>query len=353
MHIALGYNWTLTSPAGYLLDALSTLGHTVTCVGTGHAERPGYDARAPVDHIVKQLPQTPDLYLWVDSPGHYFPPGIENLPIPTACYLIDVHLGTWRIAVARFFDLVFVAQKNMVEPYRHLLGHRQIYWLPLAAAPEVHRHLDLPVIYDVGFVGNLNLAHRNTPRARPIAERFHTNDFYRFYSPEEVAHIYSQSRIVFNTSISRDLNMRVFEGPACGALLLTDAGAYGLEGMFEVSREIITYGDDADLLDKIAYYLAHEAERTAIAAAGYQRTHAQHTYTHRAQIMLDTLTQPNFQQLAPMRHADAAQRFATRRIIYTHLHMLDAIFDEARAAKYNPFRRMWAALPCLARRALL
>lgn len=355
MHIAIGYYWFPAATGYHLERALRALGHTVTYVGLPSGQRPGYDNTTPVSDVVAALPQSPDLYLWIDPANRYFPPGIEDLPIPTACYLIDVHLGTWRQHAARFFDAVFIAQKDYLDRFRQSVGHDQVDWLPLAAAPDVHRQWDLPKIHDVGFVGNLNLAHRTTARARRlklIAGRFQTNDFYRFYPPEEVGRVYSQSRIVFNTSLADDVNMRVFEGAACGALVLTDSVANGLGDLFAIGREIVTYADDVDLLGKIAYYLAHEDERAQIARAGYQRAQAQHTYAHRVQTILDTIGASSFERLAPMRRAGRGERLAARRRTYTHLHMLDAILDEARAAGYHPLRRAWSALPCLIRRLL-
>lgn len=353
MHVAVGYRWFITAAGYHLERALRSLGHTVTYVGLPCASRAGYDSTVPIEHIVAALPEPPDLYLWVDPAGRYFPSGIEKLPIPTACYLIDVHLGTWRQQVARFFDAVFVAQKDYLGAYRRAVGHDQVYWLPLAAAPDVHRQLDLARVYDVGFVGNIALAHRGTPRARRlklIADRFHTNDLYRFHTPEEVGQVYSQSRIVFNISIAGDVTMRVFEGTASGSLVLTDSVDNGLNELFEIGREIVVYKDDAELLDKIAYYLAHEDERSEIARAGHRRTQAQHTYAHRAQCVLDTVSAPSFECLAPARQASVEELRAARREVYTHLHMVDAILDEARTSGYTPLRRAWAAWPAIARR---
>ena len=356
MHVAIGYHW-FPAAAGYHLErALRAQGHTATYVGLPCAERSGYEGATPINQIVAHLAEQPDLYLWIDPGTRYFPSGIEDLPIPTACYLIDVHLGRWREQAARFFDAVFIAQKDYLDIFRRAVGHDQVYWLPLAAASDVHRQLALPRVYDVGFVGNLALAHRGTARARRlklIAERFHTNDFYRFYPPEEVGQVYSQSRIVFNTSIASDVTMRVFEGTACGALVLTDSVANGLDELFEIGCEVITYANDADLLDKIAYYLAHEDERAQIACTGHQRTQAQHTYAHRIQKIMDTISAPSFERLAPLRQAGRDERWAARRVVYTHLHMLDAILDEVRTAGYNPLRRAWATFPCFIRRLLL
>jgi spore maturation protein CgeB len=171
--------------------------------------------------------------------------------------------------------------------------------------------------------------------------------------PEEVGAVYSQSRIVFNCSIAGDVTMRIFEGTACGALVLTDAIANGLDELFEIGREIVVYRDDADLLEKIAYYLAHEEEREAIARAGQKRTLKEHTYVHRAAKLVEIVNSPEFRMLAPMRTASSSERWAARREIYIHLHMLDAILDEAREKRYGPLRKVWVIAPCLLRRLLL
>ncbi len=156
-----------------------------------------------------------------------------------------------------------------------------------------------------------------------------------------------------NTSIAGDVTMRIFEGTACGALVLTDSSANGLGQLFEVGQEIIVYQDDHDLLEKIAYYLAHDDERERIAHAGQQRTRQQHLYTHRVQQILDVCAASSFPGRAPMRQADQSARVKARLDVYTHLHMLDAVFDVTRAAGYHPIRRVWAALPCLVRRVFV
>jgi hypothetical protein len=356
MHFAIGYRHFPTAAGFHLERAFQERGHRTTYVGLGTPHRPGYGETTSVAEILARLPSPVDIFLWVDPAGRYFPAGIEDLQIPTACYLIDVHLGHWREQAARFFDAVFIAQRDYLDAYREAVGHDQVYWLPLAAAPDVHRDHHLSRTYDVGFVGNIARAHRGTPRARRlkrITERFRTNDFNRRYTPEEVGEVYSRARIVVNISIAGDVTMRVFEGTACGALLLTDAVANGLDELFDVGREIVTYRDDADLLEKIAYHLAHEGERQAIAAAGQRRTLSEHTYARRAQRIVDVVSSAGFRQLAPMRAASVKERRAARRTVYTHLHMLDALLDQARAAGFGPLRRVMHIASCLARRLLV
>ena len=356
MHVAIGYRWFETAAGFHLERALAAAGHTVTYVGLPAAARCGYDHGVPLPAVLAALPQPADLFLWVDPAGGYFPLGLEECPVPTACWLIDVHLGRWREQAARFFDGVFVAQADYLDRFRQAVGHDQVHWLPLAAAPDVHRQLERSRTLDVGFVGNLAPAHRRTARARrlrKIARRFATNDFYRSYTPAEVGDVYSRSRIVFNTSIAGDVTMRVFEGTACGALVLTDSIANRLDELFEIGKEIVVYRDDDELLELIAHYLAHDAEREAIARAGQRRTLAEHLYTHRVRQLLEACTTPSFHRGAPMRRSEPSARVEARLAVYTHLHMLDAVFDATREAGFHPVRRLWAALPCLARRVLM
>ncbi len=356
MHIAIGYSWFPTAAGYHMERAFRSLGHKVTYVGLPCSERAGYDSSVNVSHIVNRWSDKPDLFLWIDPAGRYFPKAIEELSIPTACYLIDVHLGEWRKQVARFFDAVFIAQKDYLSAYRKSLGHEQVYWLPLAAASDVHYQHNLKRIYDVGFVGNIAISHRNTPRARRlelIGRRFLTNDLYGRYSPEQVGVIYSQSRIVFNTSIASDVTMRVFEGTACGALMLTDSAANGLEELFEPGREVVTYKDDNDLVEKISYYLSHDNERTELARAGHDRTEREHYYTHRAEALLHEVSTPSFQKCAPIREASSNERYRALREVYIHLHMVDAILDASKNKGKRIPGRAIDVVPALIRRLMI
>jgi hypothetical protein len=356
MHIALSYSYNSFYQNDYFEQDLRRLGHTVTFIGPPAAQKPGYDARAPLTEVLAVLSQPLDLFLCIDPSVRYFPPGIEDLPIPTVCWLGDIHIGTWRKQTAQFFDLVLLPHKDYLPEYQAAVGHAQVKWLPLYLPPLVHPQSNMPRIYDVAFVGNVVRAHRQTARARRLAllaQRYRANDFYRPYTVAELSQLYSQASIVFNTTINGDVNLRLFEGTGCGALVLTDSTANGLPELFEVDRELIVYHDDSDLIDKIDYYLAHDAEREQIAHAGQQRTLTDHTFARRAQQLSDMLADTPIQPCAPMRTASTRERLAARRDIYTHQHTLDPILDESRAAHRNPFQRMWDILPALARRLFM
>lgn len=355
MKIAIGYRWFPTAAGYHLERALDQLHHKVQYVGLSSEQRSGYGETTSVAKILDNLSDKPELFLWVDPAGRYFPHDIETLLFPTACYLIDVHLGHWRKETAKFFDVVFLAQKDFVDEYKQAVGHDQVYWLPLGAASDVHFDHKVERIYDVGFVGNLIREHQTSGRGRrleALSKSFKTNDFSQSFTPAEVGKIYSQSKIVFNNSISGDVTMRLFEGTACGALMLTNETQNGIDELFNVGEEVVTFSDDKDLFDKVKFYLEHPEQRQQIAQAGQKRTLENHLYTSRCQSLFSAITAPGFRQLAPMRTATSQERMKVRCKVYTHLYMLDAIFDEARAAKLNPFQRLTLAAPALVRRIL-
>lgn len=75
---------------------------------------------------------------------------------------------------------------------------------------------------------------------------------------------------------NRQVKFRHFETLACRTLGMT-LYALDLEKFYELGKEIVVYKNTADLIEKIRYYLVHDAEREAIAAAGYERTMREHT----------------------------------------------------------------------------
>jgi spore maturation protein CgeB len=81
---------------------------------------------------------------------------------------------------------------------------------------------------------------------------------------------------------------RNFEVPGCGGFLLTERVPY-LERYFALDREVAVFDGVDDLVDKVRFWLEHEQERQEVAAAGYRRVLAEHTYDHRFAAIFDEL----------------------------------------------------------------
>ncbi len=251
----------------------------------------GYCLRAlrelvQVEHVLPdQLDKLPrqsfDLYVNIDDGLHYrLPPDLH----PAAWWVIDTHLDIdWDLAKAHDFDFLFAAQRDGAE---RMCGEGlSTRWLPLACDPEIHRRHELPKEYDLCFVGNLVSSAR--VQLVELLRREFSKMFVgqRFFA--DMARTYSASRIVFNRSVSSNVNMRVFEAVACGSLLLSDDLQHNGQGeLFRDGIHLATYRDEQELLDKVAYYLQHEDTRERIAATGRDEAVTRHTYRHRMQELL-------------------------------------------------------------------
>lgn len=76
------------------------------------------------------------------------------------------------------------------------------------------------------------------------------------------------------------VKLRDFEVPLAGGFYLVErADDYELH--FEPGKEVVTWDDPGDLLEKVHYYLEHDHERTQIAAAGHRRALRDHTWSVR------------------------------------------------------------------------
>ena len=64
--------------------------------------------------------------------------------------------------------------------------------------------------------------------------------------------------------------MRTFEIPACSAFMLAERTDEHLE-LFKEDKEAVYFTSTEELVDKVAFYLKHEAARRQIAEAGYRR----------------------------------------------------------------------------------
>lgn len=244
---------------------------------------------ADIVEMIQNLPSKwiPDLFLWVESGVWYPLEGFKNLPCPTACYLIDVHLSLERhLEFAKNFDYVFIAQKEYLPKFKEA-GIERVFWLPLACDPDIHGKKPWEKIYDLSFIGSLN-NQRRIDLLNKLKGRF--NLYYGRCFLERMAEVFSQSKIVFNNSVNNDLNMRVFEALCSGSMLITDeARASGLTDLFEDKKHLVVYRDEDELMELAGYYLENDGERERIAEQGMKEVLNKHTYEHRVVEMLNIL----------------------------------------------------------------
>jgi hypothetical protein len=236
--------------------------------------------------------------------------------------------------ISPHYDFCIVPEKEAVQKYREINANP--VHLQMAANPEVYRPYELPMEYEVTFVGR-NRFNRSEfvsyllqngvdirvwgagwlPRSypflsQPLVETLRgakrllrqktdkpgsTSARYRIpagkcgppLSDDDLIRMYSRSRISLgfselwdqqSNSYKRNIRLRDFEAPMSGAFYITGYQEEICE-YYEVGKEIVCYEDKQDLLEKVGYYLKHDAEAQKIGYAGYQRALRDHTWQRR------------------------------------------------------------------------
>jgi hypothetical protein len=134
--------------------------------------------------------------------------------------------------------------------------------------------------HDLTFVGSIRTADRKW-----YVEKLKANDIPiqvlgegagGYVSFHQMLDIYRTSKINLNFSKTvserglRQIKGRVFQVCMAGGFLLTEY-APGIEKYFELGREIVCFDSPREMVDHARYYLTYEAERRAIARAGWER----------------------------------------------------------------------------------
>jgi spore maturation protein CgeB len=269
---------------------------------------------------------------------------IARSGVPTVNFSCNnVHQFDLVRDIAPRFDLCVVPEHSALPDFLSV-GARPLH-IQLAANPRIYRPYPEPRIYDVTFVGQcyadradflshlhtnginirawgagwlphkrVDLAHVKAALAlvedekldgvRRLLQKRHSHngtarapaeiDTSAFGGPRLLQHelikMFSQSRLSLGFATAGDshlhdkrlthLRLREFEAPMSGALYLTEDQPE-LAEYFQPGTEVLTYTDQADLLDKTRYYLAHPEQSERIRYAGLERARRDHTWQHR------------------------------------------------------------------------
>jgi len=97
--------------------------------------------------------------------------------------------------------------------------------------------------------------------------------------PREHTEFLNSGLMVIQNSRWGEITRRLFEGMACGKMILTDKldASRGLEELFVDGEDIILYNDMFDCIEKMNYYNENEEERERIAHNGMMKV--LHNYT--------------------------------------------------------------------------
>ena len=209
--------------------------------------------------------------------------------------------------IVKYIDCFFTNDFYHAAEWK-MLGAKKSVALPISAInPRIHylRNKKVDRCYDVSFVGTFyDDRHKvfeylyekgiNIVVWGRIAQYIPANSkFWEIYkgeaNPIDLLNIISSSKISINLNpnqIQHGGNMRTFEIPSVKTLQIIDRydHSWFLEG-----KEIVSFGDKEELLEKIRYYLKNDKERIAIAVNGYNKVLNQHTYYNRMEKLIGEL----------------------------------------------------------------
>jgi hypothetical protein len=99
----------------------------------------------------------------------------------------------------------------------------------------------------------------------------------------------NSGKIIIQHSRWGEITRRIFEGMACGKLVITDKLSKEklLEDLFTDGEDIILYEDLLDCANKISYYNEHDEERKRIALNGYNKVLNFHTQIQRTDLIIE------------------------------------------------------------------
>jgi hypothetical protein len=250
-----------------------------------------FPVNGSIQDLLDQCQQTPNMIVWVESTRALLPEGLEKVNIPTISFQSDTYAYTHRrIRWSMLFDYAVVFHPDFEAQFRHA-GHPRVITWSHAADPELFSGQQEQRTFEIGWVGRTdgNLYNDRRFVLQRLSRHFRMNDFNRFYSPEELAQVYCQSKIVVNVArddYPQDANMRVFEAMASGALLITRLPSELTAIGFQEGVHFVGY----DRMDEIAglarQYLSDDRKRTRIAQTARQKVLLEHTYDNRVQTLL-------------------------------------------------------------------
>jgi spore maturation protein CgeB len=200
----------------------------------------------------------------------------------------EVRFNSYSKCWTPYLDYCVTNAISAVPGYRQL-GARVIQTIPNTGIavdpdwPHLEERRNLTFVGSIGF--NDRRRYVNELRKRNIPVEVFGEGSGGYVSFEQMLDIFRTSKINLNFSKCggyywlRQIKGRVFQICLAGGFLLTEH-APGIEKYFELDKEIVCFDTAREMVDKVRYYLNHEAERQAIARAGWERATREYTSCH-------------------------------------------------------------------------
>tara|TARA_B100000767_G_scaffold268118_1_gene287867 strand:+ start:1548 stop:2687 length:1140 start_codon:yes stop_codon:yes gene_type:complete len=128
-------------------------------------------------------------------------------------------------------------------------------------------------------VNIIRLINKNWSVGGPLSDNDYTNKLSRSYMTLNFPEARNNHNFM-DPNMIWGVNFRDFEAPMSGALLITQFSKE-LEHFYEDGKEVISFNNEHELLDKVNFYSRNKKSGEIIAQAGYERAIKDHTWESR------------------------------------------------------------------------
>lgn len=253
---------------------------------------------------------------------------LQTQQIKTAVWFTeDPYYMDQTAVLSRNYDFVFTIDSAALEFYEKA-GHKHAYQLPLATEPTIFKtkeKMEARFKSDICIVGYpyperiqyIKLLLQNTNYNITIVGRWKKSLYPfqnhpklvihdRWVEPSVAADFYNGANIVLNTHRPSNLkqnknllgiegntiNNRTYDVASCGSFQLIEYKE-DLPSHFIEDKEIVSFRNDQELIEKIDHFMQAEDERQKIATNARKRVLKDHTFEHRLDKMLDIINSTN------------------------------------------------------------
>ena len=217
------------------------------------------------------------------------------------------------------YDLIIGSDEGVRRRALELGAKAAEFFSPGFPSFLAHAVAGQPKEWDVAFIGQISIEHRRRLEIlTEVAQALEVSDaagsplsagyFLSCPQPDQLPpavrrldrgdvwghgmyRTLKSARINLNCHIdmaaTKSQNMRIFETLGVGSFLITEESD-SLSSLFEPGREVETYRNVGELIEKIRYYSRHHEEREAIARRGHERCLREHGMEQRA-VLLDAM----------------------------------------------------------------
>jgi spore maturation protein CgeB/SAM-dependent methyltransferase len=227
--------------------------------------------------------------------------------------------------VAMDFDYIFTTDANCINNYREFCGHDRVYALPFAAQPVIHnpaqrfenkirevafggawyaeKHTDrqkyLPILLNAAIKLNMKLSIFNRFSDLKDNPKYRFPDLYHPYIRSGLPYgkmlsAYRMFPIFLNVNSVIDsptmFSRRVFELLACGTAVVSSRST----GMTDMLNDIVhVANNETEAIEHLQRLRDAPEKRRRLAHIGYRKVLNEHTYSARAQKVIDIVLESN------------------------------------------------------------